>query len=279
MRAQLFATAVIAATYATEAASAPTRVWRCHMNTCSWFSVVSKETAGKGPAGTLVRVAARFGEGPQEGKPRVDQPLNISHVFCSRTVPGYLAKEGGTWNFTPIYPHQVFGVSVGIVTFYFRVCHDTNAGWGANEIAAKLGYKVAEDRSAFHLRDPRELLALTSGDAADRSERAKVDRLLAENSSISATTFRARWRSLIGRTVSVAHCTIHDVEPNAARALCAILDGAKPAADIRLRFAPASPPPLDCSGPTLSTKCTVIVTGTVINEGGEAALTGATTSQ
>ena len=113
--------------------------------------------------------------------------------------------------------------------------------------------------------------------ADHQRERAKVDRLLAEK-LFSGITFRAHWRSLIGRTVSVAHCTMHDVQPD-GRALCAVLDGAAQVADIRLRLASTSPPPVDCSGPKLSVACSVVATGTVLNVGGEAGLAEASISR
>jgi len=113
--------------------------------------------------------------------------------------------------------------------------------------------------------------------ADHQRERAKVDRLLAEK-LFSGITFRAHWRSLIGRTVSVAHCTMHDVQPD-GRALCAVLDGAAQVADIRLQLASTSPPPVDCSGPKLSVACSVVATGTVLNVGGEAGLAEASISR
>jgi hypothetical protein len=124
--------------------------------------------------------------------------------------------------------------------------------------------------------DPRELLTLTPADAADRRRRAEVDRLLAPN-SFSGTTFHTHWRRLVGRTVSVAHCTIHDAQPD-GQALCAVLEGATQVADIRLRLASTSPPPPDCLGSKLSTKCSVVATGTVIDVGGEPGLAEATVS-
>jgi hypothetical protein len=275
-----FACALLPMAYATGASGAPIRVWRCHMGGCTWFTVLSKTTVGKGTAGTLVRVAARSGEGPQDGEPRLDRPLRISYVFCSRSIPGFVSKNRNTWVYSPIYPHSVAGVSVGSLTFYFRVCHDTttNGGYGAPAVAAKLGYQVAEDRSELYLRDPRELLTLTPAKARDLSERTNINRLIAENSALSATTFLANWRKLIGRTVSVAHCTIHGVQPDTGQALCAVFDGgATQIAEIRLRLASSSPP--DCSGPKLSVACSVVATGTVLDVGGEAGLAGVTISR
>jgi len=118
---------------------------------------------------------------------------------------------------------------------------------------------------------------LTTTEASHRIERARVDHLLATN-SFSGMTFHAHWRRLLGRTVSVAHCTMHDVQPD-GRALCAVLDGAAQVADIRLRLASTSPPPVDCSGPKLSVACSVVATGTVLDVGGEAGLAEASISR
>ena len=146
----------------------------------------------------------------------------------------------------------------------------------------RFGYDVRKPEQQhlvdLEVSDPSELLTLTPADAADRRERAKVDRLLATEKLFSGMTFHAHWRSLIGRTVSVAHCTMHDVQPD-GRALCAVLDGAAQVADIRLRLASTSPPPVDCSGPKLSVACSVVATGTVLDVGGEAGLAEASISR
>ena len=80
----------------------------------------------------------------------------------------------------------------------------------------------------------------------------------------------------VGRPIG-AHCTIHDAQPD-GQALCAVLEGATQVADIRLRLASTSPPPPDCLGSKLSTKCSVVATGTVIDVGGEPGLAEATVS-
>jgi hypothetical protein len=120
---------------------------------------------------------------------------------------------------------------------------------------------------------------LTPAKAIDLGERSKINRLLAEHSALSATTFHAHWRKLIGRTVSVAHCTIHGVQPDTGQALCAVFaGGATQVAEIRLQLASSAPPPPDC-GPKLSVTCSVVATGTVVDVDGQAGLAGATISR
>ena len=84
----------------------------------------------------------------------------------------------------------------------------------------------------------------------------------------------------MGRTVSVAHCTLHDAQPNIETVSCAIIKGSTPVADIELRLNSGLSPPLDCAESKLTGRCSVTATGTVVEAtGGKPGLSDASISR
>jgi hypothetical protein len=125
--------------------------------------------------------------------------------------------------------------------------------------------KFCEDACSGKLKSDTEVGRAICGLPGEAADRLAEERLLARLANpISGVEFLADWRKLVGRTVSLAHCTVHDAQPNIDTVLCAIIEGSTPVADIQVRLSSGTSPPPDCSEPKLTAKCSVIARGIVV---------------
>ena len=108
--------------------------------------------------------------------------------------------------------------------------------------------KFCEDACGGTPKSDAEVGRAICGLGRAAADRLAEERLVARLANpISGAEFLADWRKLVGRTVSVAHCTLHDAQPNIETVSCAIIKGSTPVADIELRLNSGLSPPLDCA--------------------------------
>ena len=127
---------------------------RCHMDTCSWFSIESAKPAGQSGSGQLFKLATKWWQSDEsksmyKRRPRHGGEVATSFVFCSKTVPAMiLQNDHGKWTAARLNPgksHTIAGATESIHIMYWAACHGkaVNDVYGDGERLAKaLGYNV-----------------------------------------------------------------------------------------------------------------------------------------
>jgi hypothetical protein len=130
---------------------------RCHMGTCSWFSIEAAEPLGTSSKGQLYALAIRWWESTHKDAnydrpaPRTGGEMNISFIFCSKKKPASInrAESGASWSATPLQPgnhNAVSGAMESAYAVYWAACHGaivrdvTDEG---DRLGKKLGYRFS----------------------------------------------------------------------------------------------------------------------------------------
>lgn len=129
---------------------------RCHMDTCSWFSIESMEPAGQSGRGQLFKMTLKWWESYHPGgsydrrAPRQGEESATSFIFCSKTVPALIDKDdrGSGWSATMLAPGNsdaIFGATETALTLYWAACHGKaveDVYKGGERLGKEFGYQV-----------------------------------------------------------------------------------------------------------------------------------------
>jgi hypothetical protein len=129
---------------------------RCHMDTCSWFSIEERDLVGTSPYGVLFKVASRDWESIHPngsyGKrtTRRGGGASTNYVFCSKTkaavmFPSENQPKSEIVRLAPGNPDAVSGATIYANMYYFAVCHgvDANGEGGFERFGKKFGYAIS----------------------------------------------------------------------------------------------------------------------------------------
>jgi len=141
---------------------------RCHMDVCSWYSIVSKEVVASDAAATLFKVTTKtwtstHPRGAYDKKaPRVAGEDVSGYYKCSTTKPAYVESQDGKWTATFLDLRNPPGFEEAVAMEYFVVCHGFDADKPKSDfdvIGGKFGYrKLQEALAPVELNKPEDVL-------------------------------------------------------------------------------------------------------------------------
>lgn len=129
---------------------------RCHMGSCSWFSLEEKDLVGTAKAGALFKIVLKGWQSHHpDGNygrraPRQGGQARTSYVFCSKTKPALINRDvQGRWAAEYLPINAAFGppgVQETATTIYFAACHAIGAGnqEDMTDLARRFGYPEQE---------------------------------------------------------------------------------------------------------------------------------------
>lgn len=168
---------------------------RCHMGSCSRFSIRSSEMKGKTALGSLylIRGLARSEEydGEYNQKPKnVEQSNFTIYVFCSKVKPATIGQNEGKWTASFLKPGRSdaqFGYNTYDYRLYYAACH--NMSRDVDEALGKrLGYQ-------FENGDLPEDVVLQAPEKALSWVNDEIASAQLNSRSPTEPPFAARWES------------------------------------------------------------------------------------
>jgi hypothetical protein len=140
------------------------------MDVCNWFSIEKADYLGAGEKGWLFAVTSRWwrSEHPNGAydrrTPRSDAGEQTSWVFCSKTQPALIEKDGDRFITTALAPgdrDRLAGALVTGLTFYYAVCHNVavdDVFRAAGDLARRLGYPAKAPERELSVAAPEDAL-------------------------------------------------------------------------------------------------------------------------
>lgn len=150
--------------------SAEVREGRCHMGSCSWYSIEETDLIASSTKGALFKVATRWWSSSHPdndyGKRarRTGGAIGTSYVLCSKTSPAILSQDGTKWEvhrLSPGHSDAVFGATESAYRWYWATCHQVTASDPYNDterLARRFGYKVPEGAVDGSINEPQDIL-------------------------------------------------------------------------------------------------------------------------
>lgn len=143
----------------------------CHMGSCSWMSIESRESVNQGRNGELFKLLVRHWNSKHPNgsydvaSRRTGGQVQEQYVFCSRTKPATAFENEGKWiahTLAPDQPDGVYGYNSSDYTLYFAACHGSLIEYtGFQNLAKSLGYRTDSARVAqVDLNAPADLMSL-----------------------------------------------------------------------------------------------------------------------
>jgi hypothetical protein len=126
-------------------------VGRCHMNHCSRFMITSSEAMGYSKNGSLLLIHTKNRDeeymGSFRNRPaKVELSSGSTYIFCSKTLPSIILKDGSSWVASflkPGEPEAFSGAYESAYSVYYAACHNTSRTVSDN-LAKVLGYKFKD---------------------------------------------------------------------------------------------------------------------------------------
>lgn len=145
---------------------------RCHMDTCSWFSIEERDFVGTSPHGVLYKVRSRDWEslhpnGSYDKRtPRRGGGESTNYVFCSKSKAAVMfpSKDQPKFEIVRLAPGNIealAGAATYANVYYFAVCHGVNASGEKDmeRFGKKFGYAInAEATESQDTGRPEDLL-------------------------------------------------------------------------------------------------------------------------
>jgi hypothetical protein len=152
------------------------RIGRCHMDSCWWFSMRTRSLVRRDGSGALYRVSWRGGE---SGHPGGHYP-NSSHgvrivweralrqgfVFCSRRLPTWISLVGGRLE-PGVLSFPPAGYQEAAVNMYATICHP-GADAESPGFARRFGYRFRVDSPIIQLQRPEDIFRYARSGGAER---------------------------------------------------------------------------------------------------------------
>jgi hypothetical protein len=145
---------------------------RCHMDTCSWFSIEERDFVGTSPHGVLYKVLSRDWEslhpnGSYDKRtPRRGGGESTNYVLCSKTKAAVMfpSKDQPKSEIVRLAPgnlEALAGATTYANVYYFAVCHGVYASGEKDmeRFGKKFGYAInAEVGFSEEYGTPNDLL-------------------------------------------------------------------------------------------------------------------------